>query len=269
MSGARDASLVFGVDAGGFLVVRARSESNVAAVQFSPAGVQLLVTGLPPVQLPWDANLPIRFDGPAVVPDSWSVTYYVTARSFRGVAVQVTGRLRDDGRALLEATNTLARRLGRALDWNDGDVPIPIVTGPRNWFSANEDERVSTLAALVELLRRRPELRERLGDPGRMEALAHTLQNGLLGLPNVGDGMTRDVTDARVALRMAGYVHPLGRPPAPGLLDPLEVVMRRTLERLDANPHRTGRVVDLEWLEEIVRRSYYDIAPWPFEPLVR
>lgn len=231
------------------------------------SGLELSTEWPPIVKLPWDAygEIGSPLDGPPR--DAWCITpWYTTQLGSGGIAVHVSGRFEHASSGLprdeslnptlrLDHHRVTAMLMGRS---------VPLVTSPELPAGRERD----TLEALIEVLSRRPELRARLDDRACIDLLAVDLTFGLQIRPIVDTGERRDSVDMHTALRVAGLVHPFGRPLQPHALAPLDEVIASARAALEANPYRAGRTTNDARLERIVRREYYDVAPWPFRALL-
>jgi hypothetical protein len=124
-----------------------------------------------------------------------------------------------------------------------------------------------TVGALVDVLRDRAEVRERLWDLERVAALVADLRRGVRFTPFRREGARRTTFEILAALRRLGYEHRYGRP-VPGDAvaghDDVVAAVRRAIE---ANPHCDGLDISDDAISGEVERAYSGIAPWPFAAL--
>jgi hypothetical protein len=200
--------------------------------------------------------------------DSWEIAPWLQGRNGSdGVAVRAVGRCKEDTQWLFRATTNWGRRVVLAMGAMVPGTVLPIV--PSVSFTSIANPECDTLEALCTVLCLESTLRERLGDRGRVEALAKDFASGLLRWHYVGTGLGWDSTDIHVAMRQAGYVHQFTRPLDRAQLPSIDDAVAEVMARLASNPHRVGRPADRDEVEKIVRKDYLDIEPWPFSALTR
>jgi hypothetical protein len=220
-----------------------------------------------PVLLDWDAfgQLDSVMDGKPAR-DGWAIVPWTVGRAGGfGVAVRVSGRFEGTAAPLLKATSR--RWSGR--DSSRSSLTgrsLPVLRG-RSVASAFLDE-YSVLLALCSVVHDDAAVRPRLDDGERAARLASDLSRTSLRFRAIPTGAGRDSTDIHVALRQAGFVHRYNRPLTDAGLPSVDTVVTEVVERLRANPYRQGRPIDRLQVEQIVRRDYLDVQPWPFAALV-
>jgi len=255
------------VDGTGALVI-ASDVPRTVALRVRADVVEASFAGLS-VALPWERYGNVHHVMDRVVGDGWAVTAYAYGgASAFGLAVVVSGEFASAAHDLHELTMTRWRRL---VTWGSNvestltgrELPVLTAHGPRQF-----DAERGTVTALMMVLVGNPQMRARLSDPSTVGRLVSDLANGLVPLVYESGGIGRDSVDFIWALHQAGYVHRYGRPLTVTDLPPLSEVMRTTQELLERNPYRSGRQTDTALLEKLVRRHYYDVAPWPFRALV-
>ncbi len=251
----REGPLRFCVDENGQLVVTAARKKRCVSLRFDPEGVDAFCGGAAPVALPWSAHGHVRWviEGPSL--DGWIIAPWRHGRGVNfGIALRVSGRFELASAGLLKATIFRWRRPSEFFE--SRTLPgraVPIVSSGSR-LTMCERER-GTLVALVNLLTRRADLRDRLCESDRMAALATEMSDGLVGDPPQRSGaFRRDTIDVVYAIRKAGYFHEFGRPLGRSGLSNLDDVVERTRAYLDANPFRAGRQIDDAEIRRIVRR---------------
>lgn len=261
-------SLAFGVDEADHLVaVPSGTRRELTTLGFRPEGMTVSTRLCAPVTLDWElygrvANV---MDGPSR-PDGWAVVPWTDGRAGPlGVAVQVSGRLEDMTAALYSATSSVWRRFNAAMGSSLIGHSLPVL--PNNTAFDPAFKEFSLLAALCAVLHDMPNLRPRLGDSGRVQRLARDLEAQRLKRSAAGSGVSGDAVDIHFALVKLGYTHRYTRPLAPCSSTVAEVT-DQVLAALSTNPYRTGRAIDREHVERIVRRDFVDVEPWPFGALV-
>ena len=145
-----------------------------------------------------------------------------------------------------------------------GGTVVPLCTDSGSLVAIRRDRE--TLLALVELLRTRPVLLGRLAVDRRVQRLATDLQQSP---GNVGEtpALRWQGFDMGVALRTAGFVHPIGGRPFPGDPLPSEAEVVESVALSIARRERSGPRIDRSAIAEGVRRNFLDVEPWPFQAL--
>jgi hypothetical protein len=180
-----------------------------------------------------------------------------------GIALLVTGTVRDGCAELLRETCGLGRRIAER-DQAFATMPIVRSSSPALTFEAERD----TLAALVALLQQCPDLRDRLDDQPRMLRLVAELNAGCEPAPTPMSAITRDRIDILTAMAQSSVAHDRGRPLPGQRTIPCADAIARVLIALRSNPHRGGRLIDEATVGALVHKAYCDVAPWPFTALV-
>jgi hypothetical protein len=263
--------LRFSAERGVGLRIAPKRERRSISLVFGADHAEAQVHGCEPVVLPWSDFGPVRhvLSVDHAAPDGWALGFWSVGRGGPiGIALSVSGHVESACHDLSDATMTRWRRYEQW--WMRTSVhdahSLPIV--PASTIFGSPYRNVMTLNALGHVLARSPQYRERLGEPERSARLAADLTRGLLDMAVAKGGLRRDTTDIIVALRKAGFFHPLGRPLSREDLPAPEKVLTSVRAHLDANPFRKGRHTDDATIMRVVRAVYLDVEPWPFAALV-
>jgi hypothetical protein len=238
------------------------------ALALLPDGLALVVDGVDPLGLPWEAFRG-PFDDTRAGEECWRVEAWARNRHGDiGIAVQIVGPLVARALPVDEATGTWLRRMNRRSNrratrppgpGSSGYVHLPIVTvGLGIGVRARRDQ----LRALSAYLRDDTAARARLADERRAEALAMALDRCRLASP----GWEPSWPDHRALWELAdraGLRWPYQRP-LPGQQAPDPVAAQLAIDRA-----RAGHPTEIK--ERVVKRfldDLLDVEPWPFEALL-
>lgn len=148
--------------------------------------------------------------------------------------------------------------------WDD-ERRVPLRASPIRPALARAEG--DTLAALVQVLGERPDVRERLWDLERVAGLAADLRRSVLVRPDPGVGVTRTSLEVIGALRRRDLLHRHGRPVPGDPVRPTEDVVAVVRAELDGNPHCRDIDVPDGLLRRFVSEYVTEVEPWPFGAL--
>ncbi len=247
---------------GGF---RVRSSSGADGIQLGIGRAHAEARGrkTTAVALPWPSDASPSKSQWGISQWAWVKQWQRGKSNAAGVAVLVTGDLRISCARLIRETSDLGHRISEH-DQAYGIMPIVRSSSPAHTCEAERD----TLRALVSLLQRRRDLRERLDDHQRMNLLVAELNSGCVPRPTTLTTVTRDRIDIRTAISQAALVHRHGRPLPGETTVPCTDAVARVLDVLGSNRHRGDRPIDESLVTAMVCEAYCDITPWPFTALV-
>ena len=219
-----------------------------------------------PVSLPWTDFENVRSIMDAQPPrDGWAIVFWSTGKfDGFGVAIRLSGSYADKSASILSATRTFGRRATSGTSLTGRSAPVLPGTTVMTRFEAE----FWTLTTLCKLVAHDDRARARLDDAERVKRLARDLATGMLKPHPLGTGIGRDSTDIHVALQQLGFVHPMNRPLTSVGIPTVSEIADKVEAALRSNRFRVGRESDRAQIEEIVRRDYVDVEPWPFGALV-
>ena len=127
----------------------------------------------------------------------------------------------------------------------------------------------TTLSILCRFLAHRPDLRPRLHDVTRMNALVAELCAGAQADLEAKIYFRRNRIKIRRAMTALGLVHPWGRP-IPGQPPKLDQNAAANAVSDYMTSHRLAtRGITRNEIEATLKEEYFSVAPWPFFELIR
>lgn len=195
--------------------------------------------------------------------DTWRIAPWSAGRAGPiGIGIAVEGCYVEASYDLRRAALTLMARIDRLFQH---DTAVPLCA--RSAVSRAVDAQRELAAALCDLLADRPDLRDRLADPSRVERLVADITSAGLGSPPAAYGLRQSTTDVIWAMRQLGFGHRLHGRPLPGDEVPdEEVVIAAVLDQLKSNPHTTA--LDHAGVRAVVEEHLLAVEPWPFQALL-
>lgn len=219
-------------------------------------------TGL--VQLSWD-DLASPEIGRHARTTAWSITSWSSGRSGEiGIGLAVEGHYVAATESIRRARRSWRNRINRFLQ--EGVVVPLCAVGHISLAIDRDRQTVQMLSALLVL---RPDLRPGLSDDDRVGLLLSDLRATPLGVRSERTGLRRASTEVLAAMRVLGYQHRFhGRPLPDDQMPPLDEVVTKVIERVRSNPYAKGVEIERSNVEQLVRRNYLDVEPWPVGALL-
>ncbi|WP_263731907.1 hypothetical protein [Cellulomonas sp. SG140] len=242
--------------ADGGLLIPGRPAHAACDLVLAPDGAHVVADELE-VVLPYE-------DCGATTGDSWILTSWSATRGGDSIGAAVRG-----GGSHAAGIEQLRRRRRSFASWVNrigrGRNEAPLDAA--GTINARVEADLRALAVLCVTLARKSDWRAQLGDRARVVQLLRDMDAADHGLVLEKTGARRRTMETLIALRMAGYEHPVGGRPLPD--DPPlddEAVVAAVLHRLQAN--RYALPPDEAQVSAVVHREYLDVEPWPFAALM-
>lgn len=201
---------------------------------------------------------------------SWSLAHWAVGEGAGiGVAIRADGESAKQLDAVLADVRSRRHHIIDQINAATlGDeVALPLFT-PRTARARVEKER-TTLGVLCRLLSDRPELRHRLHEVERMNALLAEVREGasrqLVEKLHIRPGRV----DIRNAMNALGLIHHYGGRPIPdgSPIRPKDEAIDAVLGYIARNKYAALPAPSRAEIANLLDREYYSIKPWPFSPL--
>lgn len=255
----------------GGLRVSTNGPARVVAI-LAPDGLRLHAHHAEPLLLDW-GHFDVTVEWlAATTPPSWQLADWTGSRGgVGGLAIRLHGPYAPLGRRLIrESTPPLQRRPFGALILflRGGSMvlsrqSVPLI--PSVWPVSQSDR--STLAALCSVLRDRPDIRTRLGEPARVLRLAQDLTTGAVNRPPPLPDGTAANRDLARALQRAGLAYPYGRALTAADVATADDALARFNAELRRVPGNASRPPTQAAVEKFLT-THHARQPWPFAALV-